>query len=91
MGKNNNHSLASLKEIANWVGSNDADQSGWEKVQKTVSGLSEGSFLDVSNLKASGKGARVVKSKGNMLTHESQPVVSNNRDTLDLYTNQASA
>lgn len=65
MASNNiRHSLENLKIMADWLNANDVSThslGAWEALHKKVTELNESSYLDITNIKSTAKGTRLVK------------------------------
>lgn len=83
------HTLENLEQIAEWICSNDMNNKqsdSWEQLHKKVMDLPDGTFLDISNIKTSSKGSRMIKQKPESCTsHESLPLVWTVDGAFDIY------
>lgn len=83
------HTLDNLAQIAEWINTNDISNKqadSWEQLHKKVMELPEGSFLDISGIKASSKGAKIVKEKtAQHKSHESLPIVWTDDASFEIY------
>lgn len=83
------HTLEHLADITAFITSNDIGNKQaevWEQVHKRVMELPDGSFFDITNIKSSGKGGKLIKEKTSAHTaHESLPLVWTDDASFEVY------
>ena len=86
---NSRHSLNTLKQIACWINTNDTNNrqsNAWEVLHKKMIGLPEGSYLDISGIKADSKGSKVTKEYNSAYSkHGSLPLVWEKEESFSIY------
>jgi len=85
------HSLQSLDDMVKWLNANDVSAkalSAWEILHNRVLGFPDGKYLDISNIKASSKGGKIITAIPDDYTvHQSFKIVYKNISSFEIYKN----